>query len=154
MSWIVHDLWSSLEARRDEYAALFDNDKIRAFGIISRIAADVGQHYGVVLQLNFPPGRDSPRVLGLGHRDLSVLVYRNREKFSPVSESEVKGIFEQLNPLSFEPLKRDQQGFKVRLSNGRIDCLPGGVHLWCELTPDILRVLDWLFANAYGLRPA
>ncbi len=153
MSWIVRDLWSSLESRQDEYAALLDNNKIRAFGIINRIAAEVGQRYGVLLQLNFPPGHDSPRVLGLGHRDLSMLVYRDREKFSPVSEAEVKRIFEPLNLLAFEPLKLDQEGFKVRLSNGRIDCLPGGVHIWCEITPEVLRALDWLFANAYGLKP-
>ena len=104
-------------------------------------------------QLNFPPGHDSPHVLGLGHRDLSMLVYRDREKFSPVSEAEVKRIFEPLNLLAFEPLKLDQEGFKVRLSNGRIDCLPGGVHIWCEITPEVLRALDWLFANAYGLKP-
>jgi len=153
LSWIVRDLWSSLETRQDECAALLDNDKIRAFGIINRIAAEVGQRYGVLLQLNFPPGHDSPRVSGLGHRDLSMLVYRDREKFRPVSEAEVKKVFDLLKPLSFEPLNRGQEGFKVRLSNGRIDCLPGGVHLWCDITPDILRVLDWLFPNAYGLRP-
>jgi hypothetical protein len=103
--------------------------------------------------LNFPPGHLSPRVLGLGHRNLSVLVYRSREKFSPVSEAEVKKVFELLNPSGFEPMKRGQEGFKVRLSDGRIDCLPGGVHLWCEITPNVLRVLDWLFTNAYGLSP-
>ena len=154
MSWIVRDLWSSLGTRQDEYAALLDNDKIRAFGIINRIAAEVGQRYGVLLQLNFPPGHDSPHVLGLGHRDLSMLVYRDREKFIPVSEAEVKRAFEPLKPLAFEPLKVNQEGFKMRLSNGRIDCLPGGVHLWCEITPDVLRALDRLFANAYGLKPA
>jgi hypothetical protein len=100
--------------------------------------------------LNFPPGHASPRVPGLGHRDLSVLVYRNREKFSPASEVEVKKVFEQLNPLGFEPMKHGQEGFKVKLPNGRIDCLPGGVHLWCEVTPEVLDALDWLFTNAYG----
>ena len=153
MSWIVRDLWSSLETRQDECATLLDNDKIRAFGIINRIAAEVGQRYGVLLQLNFPPGHDSPHVLGLGHRDLSMLVYRDREKFSSVSEAEVKRVFEPLNPLGLEPLTLGQEGFKVRLWNGRIDCLPGGVHLWCEITPEVLRTLDWLFANAYGLKP-
>src|SRR5438094_9969818 len=82
-----------------------------------------------------------------------MLVYRDREKFSSVSEAEVKRVFEPLNPLGLEPLTLGQEGFKVRLWNGRIDCLPGGVHLWCEITPEVLRTLDWLFANAYGLKP-
>jgi hypothetical protein len=81
-----------------------------------------------------------------------MLVQRGREKFDLVSEAEVKKIFEQLNPLGFEPLKRNQEGFKAQLSSGRIDCLPGGVHLWCEITPEILNILDWLFTNAYDLK--
>ncbi len=154
MSWIIRDLWSSLEARRDDYAVLLDKDKIRAFGIISQIANEVGQRYKVLLQLNFPPGQSSLRLEGLGHRDLSLLVHRGREKFAPVSEAEIKIVFERLRPTTFERLKQAQEGFKVQLSNGRIDCLPGGVHIWCEITPKVLEVLDWLFANAYGLRPA
>ena len=82
-----------------------------------------------------------------------MLVQRGKEKFEPVSENEVKKVFEQLNPKSFEPLKSGQEGFKVPLSDGIIDCLPSGVHLWCEVTPEILDVLDWLFTNAYGIRP-
>ena len=152
MSWIVRDLWSSLEAGRDEYAKLLDNDKLRAYEIINRIASEVGQRYGILLLLNFPPGHYSPRLLDLGHRDLSMLVQRGREKFDHVSEAEVKKIFEHLNPIGFESLKRSQEGFKAQLSSGRIDCLPGGVHLWCEITPEILEVLDWLFTNAYGLK--
>jgi hypothetical protein len=132
---------------------LLDNDKLRAFGIINRIAYEVGQRFGIVLQLNFPPGRLGPGVLDLGHRDLSILVHRGQEKFDPVSEDEVKRVFERLTPLGFEPLKPNQDGFKVQFSDGRIDCLPGGVHLWCEITPEVLRVLDWLFTNAYGLKP-
>ncbi len=153
MSWIVRDLWSSLEARQADYATLLDTDKIRAFEIISGIAFDIGQRYGVLLQLNFPPGRYSPRLSGLGHRDLSILVQRGREKFETVSEAEVKEVFAKLGPLRFEAAKRGQEGFKAQFSDGRIDCLPGGVHLWCEITPEILDVLDWLFTNAYGLTP-
>jgi hypothetical protein len=93
-------------------------------------------------------------VLDLGHRDLSILVHRGQERFNSVSEEDVKRVFEQLNPLSFEPLKRDQDGFKVQFSDGRIDCLAGGVHLWCEITLEVLEALDWLFTNAYGLTPA
>src|SRR5207249_10148037 len=80
-----------------------------------------------------------------------MLVYRDREKFSPVSEAGVKRAFEPLNPLGLEPLTLGQEGFKVRLWNGRIDCLLGGVHIWCEITPDVLQTLQWLLANAYGL---
>jgi len=82
-----------------------------------------------------------------------MLIHRDRKEFQNVSEDEVKQAFKSLNPLSFDSAGFGYQGFRVRLSSGRIDCLPGGVHLWCEISPEVLNVLDWLFTKAYGMRP-
>jgi hypothetical protein len=152
LSWIIRDLWSSLEKNRANYASLLDHDRPRAVGAINRIADEVGQRYSILLQLNFPPGQYGPRLQDLGHRDLSIVVHRGREKFSHVSEQDVKKVFEQLNPVGFEQMKRDRDGFRARLAGGRIDCLPSGVHLWCDITPEVLAVVDWLFLNAYGMK--
>ncbi len=113
----------------------------------------MGQRWGLFVQVNFPPGHDSPRASGLGHRDLTLLVYLDRKRFEPVSESDVRQAFRPLKPISFDSAGFGYEGFRVRLPTGRIDCLPGGVHLWCEITPDVLLVMDWLFSNAYGLKP-
>ena len=126
---------------------------MRAYEIINKIAFDVGQRWEVFLQLNFPPGRDPPGLIGLGHRDLTILVHRDRTKFDNASQAEVKAAFEQLNPLGIDEARFGYEGFRVELESGRIDCLPGGIHLWCELTPEILQMLDWLFPKTYGLSP-
>jgi len=155
LSWIIKDLWKSLELRQPEYVNFVnDDDRIRAYEIINRIASDVGTRWGVFIQLNFLPGQSSVSSSNLGHRNLTVLVFRDRKTFQDVSESEVKHAFDPLNPTAIDNTGFGYEGFRVRLSNGRIDCLPGGVHLWCEITPEILIVLDWLFANAYGMKHA
>ncbi len=155
MSWIIKDLWKSLELHQSEYENLLTHDdEIKAFEIINRIASDVGTIWGVFLQLNFPPGQASFSSSNLGHRNLTMLVFRDRKKFANVSEAEVKHAFDRLNPIAIDSAGFGYEGFRVRLSIGRIDCLPGGVHLWCEISPDVLRVLDWLSTNAYGLKPA
>ena len=153
MSWIVRDLWQTLEARKQEYRALLEEERMEGFAVINRIASEVGRRWGVFLQLNFPPGSKKPGSSGLGHRDLTMLVYRDRKRFNPVSQDEVKRAFTPLNPLTYSSAGFGYEGFTARLSNGRIDCLPGGVHLWCDITSEILQVLDWLFTNAYGLKP-
>ena len=131
-----------------------DDDRITAYEIINRIASDIGTEWGVFLQLNFPPGQSSVNSSDLGHRNLTMLVFRDRKKFANVSESEVKHAFDPLNPTAIDNTGFGYEGFRVRLSNGRIDCLPGGVHLWCEITPEVLEVLDWLFTKAYGMTQA
>ena len=104
------------------------------------------------LQLNFPPGQSTVTSSNLGRRNLTMLVFRNRKKFANVSVSEVKRAFDPLYPITIDAAGFGNEGFRVRFSNGRIDCLPGGVHLWCEITPSVLSILDWLFENAYGVK--
>lgn len=153
MSWIIKDLWKSLELRQSEYSNfMHDEDRITAYAIINRIASDVGAKWSVFIQLNFPPGQSKFSLSGLGHRNLTLLVYRDRKKFTNVSESEVKHAFDPLNPATIDNTGFGYEGFRVKFSDGRIDCLPGGVHLWCEITPRVLEVLDRLFTNAYGMR--
>ncbi len=154
MSWIVKDLWSKLEAGQGDYARLLDNDKFRAFEAINSIAHQVGESYGVLLQLNFPPGHYGLEVQNLGHRDLSILAYQGRKHFESTSEKEIETVFNSLGPLGFDSLRPGHDGFRARLVNGRIDCLPSGVHLWCEITPNVMEVLDWLFTKEYGLKPS
>ena len=154
MSWIIKDLWKTLELRQSQYANLLnDDDRVSAYEIINRIASEVGETWGVFLQLNFPPGQPNLSSSILGHRNLTMLVSRDRKKFAHVSESEVKSAFDPLRPIAIDSAGFGYEGFRVRLSDGRIDCLPGGVHLWCEITAKVLAVLDWLFANAYGMKP-
>ncbi len=153
MSWIIKDLWKALEANRGRYEDLIQEDTIKAFAIVNQIVSELGGRWGVFIQLNFPPGHHKPTMSGLGHRDLTLLVYRDRKKFDSVSEAEVKQAFASLNPLSFDSAGFGYEGFRVRLPAGRIDCLPGGVHLWCEITPEVLGFLDWLFTKAYELKP-
>ena len=155
MSWIIKDLWTRLELRRSEYANFMNNDeRISAYEIINRIASDVGTKWNVFIQLNFPPGQSRINSTSLGHRNLTMLVFHDRKKFSNVSESEVKRAFDPLKPTAIDSAGFGYEGFRVKFSDGRIDCLPGGVHLWCEITPQVLEVLDWLFANAYGMTAA
>jgi len=153
LSWIIKDLWKTLEERHAEYGALLSNGKPQAFEAINKVAFEVGERHGVFLQVNSPPGRSLTNTKDLAHRDLSLLVHRDRKKFQGTTEEELKKALQPLSPISFDSAGFGYEGFKVRLASGRIDCLPGGVHLWCEVTPELLRFLDWLFEHAYQRKP-
>ena len=153
MSWIVQDLWQDLEKHREKYEHYLEEGKFEAFAAINRIASEVAGKWGVFLQVNFPPGR-SMQMGKVGHRDLSILVHKERRSFQEVTQDELKEAFRLLDPVSYDNAGFGYEGFEVKLASGRIDILPGGVHLWCEITLEILRFLDWLFINAYGLKPS
>ena len=152
MSWILKELWQSLDEHRREYEPCLTEGKMSGFAAVNRIATTVGTKSGVVIQLNFPPGRKIvPEKVG--RRDVSIMVYRERRKFEGVSNEQLAGLIRQLDPVSVENVGFGHEGYRIKTSEGRIDCLAGGVHLWCEITPQVLSFLDWLFINAYGLKP-
>ncbi len=152
MSWIIQDLWQTLEEHREEYQHFLEREKLEGFWSINRIAARVGDKWGVFLQVNFPPGRSIRNLEKIGRRDLSILAHRDRRSFQGITEEELKEAFQALNPISYDSAGFGYEGFRVKLASGRIDILPGGVHLWCDITPDVSRFLDWLFTHAYGLK--
>jgi hypothetical protein len=42
-----------------------------------------------------------------------------------------------------------KEGVKVLLQNGRIEVLPGSIHLWCRIDPPVTKYADWLMQNVY-----
>ena len=153
MSWIVKDLWDTLDKRRGEYERLWQDRTLRAFEAINWIATEVGERWGVLIQINFPPGQERPEATRIGHRNLSILVDKNRKRFETLSEDEAKQAIQPLSPRSFDPARFGYEGFRANLVSGRIDCLASGVHLWCDITPEVLKFLDWIFVMGYGLNP-
>lgn len=153
MSWIMKDLWETLDRRRGEFESGWADHSLRSFETINWVASEVGDRWGVLIQINFPPGMERPAASNIGRRNVSILVDKNRKRFEAVSEDDAKRAIEPLKPRSFDQARFGREGFRANLPSGRIDCLPSGVHLWCEITPEVLGFLDWLFVNGYGLKP-
>src|SRR5437867_4509261 len=149
MSWIVNDLWRELDEHRAECAPQLSTSSLKAFGMISDIAARVGARWGLVVQVNFPAGARNLRE-SIGRENLSLLIEPGRKKFEHSTEAEVRRQLEMLGFSKVEPIGGGYEGFQAILESGRIDCLPGGVHLWCTITPQVLDFLDWIFTKAYG----
>ena len=154
MSWIVEDLWDTLDRRRGEYESLWQDRTLRAFEIINWIASEVGERWGIIMPISSAPGQERSEAAGIGRRNVSILVDKNRKNFEMITEDDAKRAIQPLSPQSFDAARFGHEGFRANLPTGRIDCLPSGVHLWCNITPEVLDFLDWIFVNGYGLSPA
>jgi hypothetical protein len=42
-----------------------------------------------------------------------------------------------------------KEGLKIFMKDGRIEILPGSVHMWCKISEDISRFMDWLLDAIY-----
>jgi hypothetical protein len=152
VSWIVRDLWDTLDKRRGEFESLWQDRTLRAFETINWIASEVGERWGVLIQINFPPGQERPEAAHIGRRNVSILVDKNRKRFETITEKDIMQAIQPLSPQSLDAARFGQAGFRANLATGRMDCLPSGVHLWCDITPEVLEFLDWIFVKGYELK--
>jgi len=143
-----------LARRRGEFEGYWTDKTLRAVEVVNWIASEVGDRWGVLIQINFPPGQVRPEASLIGRRNVSILVDKNKKDFETVSEDDVKKAIQRLGPISFDSARFGHAGFRAILADGRVDCLASGVHLWCSITPAVLDFLDWLFEKEYGMTPA
>ena len=150
MSWIVKDFWGRLEA---DYPDLKRVSTQREYAAVTELASHVGEKWNVTIQVNLPANRSRSLDLPVGHENLSLFVDSGKKKFVNVSEEDVRRRLEALGCKKFEPAAHGYEGFRASpVDSGMIICLPGAVHLWCTVTPEVLGFLDWLFGEAYGLK--
>src|SRR2546425_5516167 len=145
MSWIVNDLWRELDEHRARYAPPATSS-LKAFGMINDIAGRVGARWGLVVQVNFPAGARNLRE-SVGRENLSLLIEPGRKKFEHSTEAEVRRQLEVLGFSKVEPIGSGYEGCQAMADCCRIECLPGGVHIWCTIIPLVLDFLDWIFTN-------
>jgi hypothetical protein len=44
-----------------------------------------------------------------------------------------------------------KEGVRVTIAAGRLEILPGSIHLWCNVENDgVKEYVDWLFENVYS----
>jgi hypothetical protein len=45
----------------------------------------------------------------------------------------------------------DKEGVRITIAEGRLEILPGSIHLWCNVEKDgVKEFVDWLFENVYN----
>ncbi|MEM3083996.1 MAG: hypothetical protein QXN83_05530 [Nitrososphaerales archaeon] len=128
----------------------------RVFTQLNQIAYSISVKYGFMLQLHFPDARKITDVEMHGKENLSVIVDPKRKRF-PIPRDSIKdkakeflGYVETKDAYMYE----GKEGLKVFLKNGRLDILPGSLHLWCPIDDDVRKFVDWLLIYCYGIKPA
>jgi hypothetical protein len=44
---------------------------------------------------------------------------------------------------------KGKEGVKITFPRGRIEILPGSIHVWCQIDEKVKRYCDWLMQNVY-----
>jgi hypothetical protein len=152
---MLNELKLQIEKNKDAMENISRSNPNKAFVQINQIASSVSAKYGVILQLHFPDSRKITDTNSYGTENLSIVVDPQMKRF-PIPRDSIKerareflGEVETKDAYMYE----GKEGAKVFLQNGRIDILPGSIHMWCQIDNSIRKFVDWLLIYCYGVKP-
>jgi len=151
---ILTELKVQLERNKDMIIDMNKDNPNRAFKQINQLAYSASSKYGIVLQLHFPDSKKIADANSYGNENLSIVVDPKRKQF-PIPRDSIK---EKAREFLVEVETTDaymyegKEGVKIFLQKGRIDILPGSVHMWCQIDDNVRKFVDWLMIYCYGVK--
>lgn len=148
---IHSDLLYNLRYHRQELEKDLAKSPNVVYQQINQISTFVGSRFQISLQLHFPNSSKIRDVHSYGTENIGIVVDKFRKTF-PISREIVKqsakeilGDIKVLDAYMYE----GKEGLKIIMDSGRIEILPGSVHLWCNIDENVTRFVDWLMDEIY-----
>jgi hypothetical protein len=149
---LMKDFYDSVAQNRDALAGTVKKNPHMAYQKVNELALFIGSRHGVNLQLHFPVPARLADVDGYGTENIGVVVDKFRRTF-PISRDVVKQkAAEMLGPGAKAQdayMYEGKEGVKVVMPEGRLEVLPGSIHLWCKVDERVRLYADWLMENVY-----
>lgn len=150
-SALMDDFRSNVAQNREALAAIAKKNPHAAYQKVNELALFVGSRHGVNLQLHFPVPTKVADVDSYGTENVGIVVDKWRKTF-PIQRDQVKRKAEEMLPGAKAQdayMYEGKEGVKVVMEGGRIEVLPGSIHLWCKADEKVRQYADWLMENVY-----
>lgn len=150
-SVLMDDFRSAVEQNRNVLGAIARKNPHMAYQKVNELALFVGSRHGVTLQLHFPVSAKIADIDSYGTENIGIVVDKQRKKF-PIPRDRVKKTAEEMLPDAKAQdayMYEGKEGVKVVMKGGRMEILPGSIHLWCKADESVRRYADWLMENVY-----
>ena len=150
-SELIKELTSNVEYNRDVFITLSKNPNL-LFKKLTELVSFTGSRHLVTLQLHFPDSKKLMDIDSYGTENISIVIDKFQKKFSvPKEEIKRKAVdfFGTNIQIQDAYMYEGKEGLRIIMENGRIEILPGSVHLWCKLDESVKSYVDWLMDIVY-----
>jgi hypothetical protein len=152
-SALVGELRSNMYNNRDALYIILKKSPTVAYQKINDLAGFTGSRYNLNLQLHFPDSKKIHDIDSYGTENLGIVIDKFRRTF-PIPREDIKRKAIEVigNNVQAQDayMYEGKEGIKLVLENGRIEILPGSIHLWCNVEEKkIQSFCDWLLQNVY-----
>lgn len=148
-SKILDDLKFNIDTNRSFFEKILKKNPSLVYSKINEIAQFVGSRYGIELRLHFPDPAKIYAVDSYGKENIGIVVDRFKKNFSlPREIIKTKAIETIPHATASDAyMYEGKEGVRISFKQGRIELLPGSIHIWCTLDREIEDYINWLFNN-------
>ena len=152
-SVLIEELRSNISINRDNLHRILRRSPNLAYQKLNELALFTGSRYNLNLQLHFPDPKKISDIDSYGTENIGIVVDKFRRSF-PIPREEIKRMAIEFIGDNVQAndayMYEGKEGVKVLLENGRMEILPGSIHLWCKVdNTKIINYVDWLSQNVY-----
>ena len=152
-SALIEDLKSNIDYNRKALENSLKVNPAVAYQKVNEITQFVGSRYRLNLQIHFPDQRRLFVIDSYGTENLGIVFDKHRKQF-PIQRETIKkkalAIFA-ASKAEDAYMYEGKEGVRVTIAAGRLEILPGSIHLWCNVEKEgVKEYVDWLFENVYS----
>ena len=152
-SVLIEELKSNIRNNSESLHRILNKSPNTAYQKVNELALFTGSRYNLSLQLHFPNSKKISDIDSYGTENIGIVVDKFRRTF-PISREEIKQMAIKVLGNNVQAhdayMYEGKEGVKIILENGRIEILPGSIHLWCKVDDEKLKnYVDWLMQNIY-----
>ena len=150
---LIKELRSNINANSKNLQRILNRSPNTAYQKVNELTSFIGSRYNLSLQLHFPNSKKISDIDSYGTENIGIVVDKFRRTF-PIPRKEIKQMAIKVlgnNVRAYDAyMYEGKEGVKIILENGRIEVLPGSIHLWCKVNDEKLKnYVDWLMQNVY-----
>jgi hypothetical protein len=155
-SQLISDLSNNIAHNTDFFKETLKKNPTLVYYKLNELARFVGSRYNLVLEIHFPNSDEIYNVDEYGTKNLSIVIDKFRKTF-PIPRENIKQKAIELFPdvSVFDAyMYEEKEGLRIILkeSSLRIEILPGSLHLWTKINPEIEQFGNWLLSQVYQER--
>lgn len=143
------DLLYNIEYHNNEIQRALKKSPNSAYQYVNQLSEFTGSRYNLTLNLHFPDPKKIYDVENYGKENLGLVVDKFRKKF-PIPRDIIKQkAVELLGNVTAQDayMYEGKEGLKILSPQGRIEILPGSIHLWCTIDDNLIKFCDWLMQH-------
>jgi len=150
-SHLHSELLFNLKYHNKEIQESLKKNPNNAYQLVNQLVEFTGSRFNVTLNLHFPDPKKIYDVENYGTENLGLVVDKFRKSF-PIPRQLIKQkAIEFLGDVTPQDayMYEGKEGLKILIGEGRIEILPGSMHLWCRIDDNLKKFCDWLMQEVF-----